>query len=156
MMPTTATTQELTWFATDENGDQGTEDRDVTVRRLEQTAFSFGGGSWSTQSSSGFSGGSARWAKAAGRTASITATASSFALVTRTGPDRGKARVCLDGGSCVTVDLYSKTAGLRRLAAVFTKPSPGSHTLSVKVLGTKNAKSTGTRVDVDALVTAGY
>jgi Zn-dependent metalloprotease len=155
-MPTTATTQELTWIATDENGDQGTEDREVTVRRLEQTAFSFGGGSWSTQSSSGFSGGSARWAKAAGRTASITATASSFALVTRTGPDRGKARVCLDGGSCVTVDLYSKTAGLRRLAAVFTKPSPGSHTLSVKVLGTKNAKSTGTRVDVDALVTAGY
>lgn len=155
-MPTTAASQELTWIATDENGDQGTEDRTVTVRRQEQTAFSFGGGTWSTQSNSGFSGGSARWAKAAGRTASITATAASYALVTRTGPDRGRAKVCLDGGSCVTVDLYSPTVRLRRLAAVITKPATGSHTLSVTVLGTKNPKSTGTRVDVDALVTAGW
>jgi hypothetical protein len=153
-MPTSGSGQTVLWTATDENGDQATEDRSVRVRRIEQGAFSFGG-SWSTQWNGGFSGGSARWAKAAGRIASITATASSFGLVTRTGPDRGKAKVCLDGGSCVTLDLYSRTVGLRRLSAVITKPGTGSHTLSVKVLGTKNPKSSGTRVDVDALVTAG-
>jgi hypothetical protein len=154
-MPTKAGPQTLVWTATDENGDQGTQDRTVHVRRIEQTAFTFRGG-WSTQSSSSFSGGTARWAKAAGRTASITAIASSFALVTRTGPDRGKARLCLDGGSCRTVDLYHKTAGVRRLAAVFTKPGAGSHTLTITVLGKKNPRSTGTRVDIDALVTAGH
>jgi hypothetical protein len=50
----------------------------------------------------------------------------------------------------VTVDLYAATPAVRRV--VFNKSGlvAGSHTLKVTVLGTRNASSTDTRVDVDA------
>ena len=44
--------------------------------------------------------------------------------------------------------------GFRKRQMVFTKSwsSSASHTLEVRVLGTKNASSSGKRVDVDAFV----
>jgi hypothetical protein len=60
--------------------------------------------------------------------------------------------VWLDG-KVATVDLYSATTQTRRV--VFSQgglvPSK-SHTLEVRVLGTKNAASSGKRVDVDTFV----
>ncbi len=153
-MPTGADAQSVAWTATDENGDRATQAADVRVRRLEQTDWSFGG-AWRTQSGSSFSGGSARHASTAGRTASITAAGTGFALVSQTGRDRGKARVCLDGGACRTIDLYRSSASPRRLVTIWNDVHPGSHTVTVRVLGKRNPRSSGRRVDVDALVVVG-
>jgi hypothetical protein len=58
----------------------------------------------------------------------------------------------VDGVKAATVDLYSPTALPRKM--VFTKGwgSSDSHTLEVRVLGTKNTSSSSKRVDVDAFV----
>ena len=69
-----------------------------------------------------------------------------------TGPNRGKAEVWIDGAKAATVDLYSPANQARKM--VFTKSwaSSKGHTLEVRVLGTKNAASSGKRIDVDAFV----
>ncbi len=58
----------------------------------------------------------------------------------------------IDGVKAVTVDLYASSAQPRNM--VFTKSwtTSASHTLEIRVLGTKNASSSGKRVDVDAFV----
>jgi hypothetical protein len=74
------------------------------------------------------------------------------AWVASTGANRGKAEVWIDGSKVATVDLYAATAQPRKM--VFTKSwsTSASHTLEVRVLGTKNTSSSGKRVDVDAFV----
>lgn len=49
------------------------------------------------------------------------------------------------------VDLYSRTMRCR-VAKSFSGLAPGSHTVTVQTLGTKNASSIGTRVVVDGFV----
>jgi hypothetical protein len=61
--------------------------------------------------------------------------------------------VWLDGTKVATVDLYSSTAQSRVMVFTRSWATPGAHTLEVRVLGTKNAASGGTRVDIDAFVT---
>jgi hypothetical protein len=73
--------------------------------------------------------------------------------VAQRGPDRGRAEVRLDGQLVETVDLYNASAQPRRVAYSAASLDPSvEHTLEVRVLGTKRAASTGTRVDADAFV----
>ena len=59
----------------------------------------------------------------------------------------------LDGAKVATVDLYSRTVQSRRVVFASNGLDPlGAHVLEVRVLGTKNGSSRGTRVDVDAFV----
>ena len=63
------------------------------------------------------------------------------------------ADVYLDGVKVSTVDLYSNPGEPREV--VFAKKGLDptiEHTLEVRALGTKNAASSGMRVDVDAFV----
>lgn len=65
--------------------------------------------------------------------------------------DRGYAVVYLDGVKVATVNLYSATLQPRKVVFVRGGLNPSvTHTLKVYVPGTKQASSTGTRVDVDA------
>jgi TRAP-type uncharacterized transport system substrate-binding protein len=107
---------------------------------------------WTTATLAGSYGGSVKFASAAGAKATLTFTGNYVSWVARKSSDRGIAEVWLDGVKVATVDLYSATAADRR--EVFTKAvsATGTHKLEVRVLGTKNASSTGTRVDVDAFV----
>ncbi len=66
------------------------------------------------------------------------------------GPTYGKAGLYLDGKLVKTVDLYAKAAKWGSVAAV-TGLTDATHTVVVKVLGSKNAKSAGTAVVVDGL-----
>jgi hypothetical protein len=69
------------------------------------------------------------------------------------GPDRGKAEAWVDGVKAKDVDLYVSGTQSRKL--VFTKnalSASQTHAMEARVLGTKNASSSGTRVDVDAFV----
>ena len=101
------------------------------------------------------SGGSLRHASAADASASLASfsNALNVAWVAPKGPDRGKAEVWLDGALASTADLYTATLQPRKSAFAKNGLDPAvAHALEVRVLGTKNASSSGTRVDVDAFV----
>jgi hypothetical protein len=112
-------------------------------------------GAWSTQNLTSASGGALRFASAAGASASLPnlANALNVAWVAPKAADRGKAEAWVDGALAGTVDLYTATLQPRKAVFVANGLNPGaSHTLEVRVLGTKNASSSGTRADVDAFV----
>ncbi|MCU1218818.1 MAG: hypothetical protein JWN42_15 [Candidatus Angelobacter sp.] len=73
----------------------------------------------------------------------------SISLVASKNPTSGKAFVFVDGSStaAATIDLYSATTQMRQVVfTIAVSPSTSTHSLLVKVAGTKNAASTGTRV----------
>jgi hypothetical protein len=93
------------------------------------------------------------YATASGSNAQFSFTGSSVTWVATKNSDRGKATVWIDGIKVSTVDLYSSAEKPRMM--VFTQNGLDplqAHTLEVRVTGTKNAVSSGTRVDVDAFV----
>ena len=110
-------------------------------------------GTWTRAALSGAYGGYAKWASAAGAKATLTFTGKAVAVVAPKGPDLGKADVYLDGVKKATIDLYNSTAQSRRIVWTMSFASSAAHTVVVRVLGTKNASSSGTGVWVDAFVT---
>jgi len=114
-------------------------------------------GSWSGTNLAGAFGGSVQFSSTTSAAAqpANAFSATSVAFVSTLGPDRGKAQITLDGVIVATVDLYAPT--LQPAQVVWSssalKPAPATHTLKVTVLGTKNAASTGQRVDYDAVLT---
>lgn len=107
-------------------------------------------GTWAKVSSSVYWGGAAKKSTAAAAKASLTFTGRSIAWVARTGPDRGKAAIYVNGVYLVTVDLYSASFHNQRVVWVGTWGSSASRKVTIKVLGTSGRP----RVDLDALVTA--
>jgi hypothetical protein len=111
-------------------------------------------GTWTPVSLSGASGGGVNHASAAGASAKLTfAGGSSVAWVAPKGADRGVAEVWVDGAKVKSADLYASSAQPRKMIYAKSQMNPlVSHSIEVRVLGTKNASSSGTRVDIDALV----
>jgi large repetitive protein len=112
--------------------------------------------SWATTTLTGAFGGSVRATSTASARATFTLTTTTtngaIAWVSSRGPDRGIATISIDGGSAVNVNLFATTA--QRSAVVFRSSalSAGTHTVRVTALGTKDARSSGRRVDVDAFL----
>ena len=75
----------------------------------------------------------------AGATASFSFKGRSIALICVTGPRHGKAAVYLDGSSraAATVDTDSRATKSRRVVYSKTWATPATHTITLKVLGTK-------------------
>lgn len=121
----------------------------LNLRQEWSSGIRYSGG-WPTVTSSGLSGGSARFATAAGSSASISFDGTSVAWVTGKGPQRGRARVYLDGISIATIDLYAPTNRSRQIVFARNGLTSGSHTLRIVALG--NGASSGTRVDLDAII----
>ncbi len=71
-----------------------------------------------------------------------------MAWISSRGPNRGKAKVLIDGVLIAKVDLYGSTASVRRIALTVTGLSAGTHTLKVIVSGTSGRP----RVDIDGFV----
>jgi FtsP/CotA-like multicopper oxidase with cupredoxin domain len=70
------------------------------------------------------------------------------------GLDKGLAEVWIDGSAVATVDLYANSGTtFRRAVFVSDLLATGAHTIEIRVLGTRQALSTGTRVDIDAFIT---
>jgi hypothetical protein len=106
-------------------------------------------GTWTTVSTGSAYGGYVRRASAAEAAATFTFKGENVAWVATKRPSSGKARITLDGGTPVTIDLYASLPLVRQL--VFSRSvSPGLHTLTIEVLGTKRAASSGTVVEIDA------
>jgi hypothetical protein len=102
-------------------------------------------GTWSTVSSTSYSGGSARTATAAGASASYTFSGRAFAVVVRRDPSYGQLRVYLDGTLVSTVDTGSVAA--YRYVITGKTFTAGTHTLKLVVVGTSGRP----RVVLDAL-----
>jgi bacillopeptidase F len=85
-----------------------------------------------------------------GQTLKSSVRGTSVAVLGVRGPAFGKAGVYVDGKLAKTVDLYAEAVKWGPVATV-TGLADTTHTVVVKVLGSKNAKSTGTTVVVDGL-----
>jgi GH25 family lysozyme M1 (1,4-beta-N-acetylmuramidase) len=108
------------------------------------------GYAWGRTTDPGAFGGSYRWERRAGASATYGFSGGAVTLFTVSGPAMGRARVSIDGAVAGTFDGYAPTwsTGVKRRFDGF---GPGPHVLSVEVLGTKRPAAVGTRVAVDAL-----
>jgi hypothetical protein len=117
----------------------------VTTSQESSLSISYAG--WGGVVDASANGGGYRQSNTTGGTANFKFSGTSVTWLARTGPDRGIASVTIDGVSKGTVDLYS--ASPSGLGKAFTGLTSATHTILVKVSGTKNASSTGTFVTVD-------
>lgn len=108
---------------------------------------------WTQQALGSAYGGSLKHASTAGSTAQFTFTGRNVAWVSTKGPNMGKATVSVDGVIVGTINLYNAASQNRKIVFSQSALDPMvSHTIAVQALGTKQAASSGTRVDVDAFV----
>jgi beta-lactam-binding protein with PASTA domain len=112
-------------------------------------------GTWTNEAITTASGGAQVFGSASGANATFTFTGRTVAWAATKANSRGRAQVFIDGVSAGTIDLYQSatTAAVRRVVFQRSFPTVGTHTIEIRVLGTKTTASTGTRVDVDAFVT---
>ncbi len=106
-------------------------------------------GTWLDFIASGSSGGKYKYADSPA-SATITFTGTRIDWIATKGYTQGKARLILDGGDPVTVDLYNPTT-LRQVRVWSSGELPdGPHTLVISWTGESSVSSGGTRVNVDA------
>jgi hypothetical protein len=109
-------------------------------------------GTWTSSSASSYSGGSVKYATAAGASATFTATgARSIAIVTTKGTSHGSFKVYVDGVYKATISTYYTSTRYRQLVYQFTWSTPGAHSIKLVVSGTSGHP----RVDADAFVKLG-
>jgi hypothetical protein len=127
----------------------------VTTRyEQKDSRLTFAGG-WVASSSTSASAGSFRFANAAGSSALATFNGTFLAWIGKTSPSYGKAKVTLDGGAPLTVDLYSAdTKWQQKVWDTGTLPS-GPHTVKIEWTGTKSTAAIGANINIDAFDIAG-
>ena len=106
-------------------------------------------GTWRTVTGQAYLGGAARLSKASGATASMTFTGRSFAWLARRGPDRGRARIFVNGSAVATVDLRATNDQPQRLVWSRTWSTAKPRTITIRVEGTPGRP----RVELDAIFT---
>jgi GH25 family lysozyme M1 (1,4-beta-N-acetylmuramidase) len=109
---------------------------------------------WRTASKAGAKGGRYAVERRAGATASFAFAGGSVTWYTAVGPDRGKAAVSIDGVRRGTFDAYAARADFG-VSRTFDRLGPGSHTITIRVLGRARASATDTQVVVDAFRAGG-
>jgi photosystem II stability/assembly factor-like uncharacterized protein len=89
-------------------------------------------------------------ASAKGNTATLRFLGTGVKWIGTQGPDLGVALLYIDGKSLATVDQYNTAK--KDLVSVWsiTGLSRGPHVLTIKVAGSRNEKSTGDRIEIDA------
>jgi hypothetical protein len=104
---------------------------------LEQTSTSIVyHGTWSSVTSTSYSGGSSRYASAAGAYASLTTSSRGFAILTSRDTSRGAMQVYVDGLLKATIDLYAPSFQAEYLAYVCSFTSVATHSIKIVVVGT--------------------
>jgi hypothetical protein len=112
-------------------------------------------GTWTTATVTGAYGGSVRHGSTNRETVTLNKiTASGVQWIGTKGPNRGRAEVWLNGARVATIDLYAPTEQARQV--IWSREGMATNTtqtIEVRVLGTRNAASTGNRMDVDGFLT---
>ena len=119
----------------------------VVLRQNESPAITYTG-SWTLGSAGSYSGGSVRYATAAGASLRYAFTGRSIGLVMSRRPDGGKVKVYLDGAYVATLDTAAPTPAYRHVLFSRTWASAGTHTLRLVVVGGTAGHA---RVDLDAI-----
>ncbi|MFG2111018.1 choice-of-anchor D domain-containing protein, partial [Micromonospora chersina] len=127
----------------------------VTLAAVQENngALSYGG-KWTRTTVTGAFGGSVQWGSTSKETVLYRVTASGVQLVSTKGPNRGIAQVWLNGTRVATIDLYAPAEQPRQV--VWSReglPTTTAQQIEVRVTGTRNAASSGTRVDIDGFLT---
>jgi GH25 family lysozyme M1 (1,4-beta-N-acetylmuramidase) len=104
-------------------------------------------GTWATSTSSYSLGGSQRYATSAGATATYTFSGSSVGWVATRGPNRGSAKVYIDGVYAGTVNLHASSFAWRRVVFAKNWGTVGQHTLRIVAADARHPI-----VDVDAFI----
>jgi hypothetical protein len=112
-------------------------------------------GTWKTVSSSSASGGGFKYADSKGASVTIKFSGTDLALIAKTGPSYGKAKITVDGSKTTTVNFYSKSVSWQKRVWSTGILDDGEHTVKIEWLGTKGSGSTGTYIDIDAFDVAG-
>jgi GH25 family lysozyme M1 (1,4-beta-N-acetylmuramidase) len=123
------------------DGPHGVEQGHAPVRSSPRQA-------WAGVQSSGASGGTFAMSDERGATTSIRFDGVGIEWTTVTGPNRGRARIVLDGTLVRVVDTYSA----RRRFGVIERVdglAPGTHTIRIEVLGRRAPASAGGWIAVD-------
>lgn len=126
------------------------------LQTLEESSGLIGfAGQWDTQTAPGPSGGAYRRHGTAGFSTAIEFDGQTITWMTAKGPDRGFARVEVDGQLIAEIDLYSPNV-LWQVPLTFGEFRDGQHRMVITVLGQRNGAATGSFVDVDALMAASF
>ena len=124
----------------------------VNLYQEDAAGVAYPSGVWTAEALSTALGGGVKYSGASGSKATFTFTGRQVGWVTNLDTNRGKAEVWVDGTRNKSSDLYRSASTPRVMTFVQDFGTTGTHTLEVRVLGTKNPASSGTRVDVDAFV----
>ena len=109
---------------------------------------------WRTTSNAGAKGGSYAVEHRAGATASFAFAGGSVTWFTAVGPNRGKAKVRIDGVAKGTFDQYAARPAFG-VARSFDGLGPGEHSITIRVLGRARGRATDAQVVVDAFRAGG-
>ena len=120
--------------------------------RFEQTgaSFAWSGAGWHDLTSSMYSGGNTKYSTGTGNTATFSFVGTGVGWIATKTVSRGIAKVYIDGVYQQNVDLYNLTAQPRLVVYSKTGLSPGAHTITIEVTGTRNPSATSVSVEVDA------
>ena len=121
----------------------------ASVQLSEQTGAGIVySGTWKSASNQYASGGSLRYATRSGASVTYTFTGAGVAWVAYRGPNRGSARVYVDGVLKKTINLYAATYSAKQVAFAFNWGTTGTHKIRIVAMGTVGHP----RIDVDAFV----
>jgi hypothetical protein len=104
---------------------------------------------WAGMTSASASGGSYRASGTLGAVATLAFSGDGITWVSAKGPAMGQAEVWIDSALKETVDLYAPSAQWR-VPFIYNGLGAGTHTIKIKVLGTKYINSNGATIVVDA------
>jgi hypothetical protein len=132
----------------------GTATIDDSVMGSGQNQFNYGG-AWShctvcnEPSPAVFYNASQSWSNTVNNTVTLAFTGTQVKYYAVTAPSHGIAAVSIDGGTELNIDLYSTVKTGHVLKYTSGTLTAGSHTLKIRVTGTKNASSSGIVITVD-------
>jgi hypothetical protein len=143
--------------ATDQVGNVGAwaNGASFVLRALQETASAIDySDGWRRVSMSSAYGGAIARTTTHGAKAALKVRTRGLALVARKGPNCGRAAVYVDGNRVTTVDLFATATATRTIVfrRAWSSSEAGEHRIIVRALGTKNEASSGTYVDVDAIL----
>jgi hypothetical protein len=132
------------------NATIGGQSLELNSGRVEESAFSLVGASWTSESQASASGGSVAYATSDGDSASfVTCRIRRFGLVMTKGPDRGSIDIYVDGDLWKAgLSLNSPTVQPRHIVYQFRFGGRVEYNRRIEIV-----KSGGGRIDLDALVT---
>ena len=118
-----------------------TEEHDAAIRF----------GSWASTPQTAATDGTYRSTPTKNATVTVVFSGTAIDWITAKGRGYGRAAVTIDGAPRGTVDLYASTTTWRSSVG-YGGLAAGAHTMVIRVLGTKSAAATGTRIVVDGFV----